>query len=292
MKRFTLNLLATFLAFAAGLATATSWNSRRAANAELLTVNLRRNCPPPQVQMPVQTTPAVTVDSAPAEFVFGQGRLKLVPEQVLLKSESRRYDIDVKYPQISGEDNPFIQRVNDNLKQIATDKYKWPLNQSKEEIAVTREYHPGLFNTVTVTYEIGLATESFLSIHFLGYSVAAGAARSIQQSSTVNYDLTSGRLLKLSDIFKPGSKYLEILSLYCNDDLSRNTGRAPSAWAMTPRAENFETWHITSNGITFSFDSCRVFDCAEGDQTVEIPFTELKGVLSPGIPGKFKITYP
>jgi len=292
MKRFTLNLIATFLAFAAGLATATSWNSKRAANAEVLTFNVREHCPPPPAQIPMRTMPAITVDSAPAEFVFGQGRLKLVPEQVLLKSETRRYDIDIKYPQISGEDNPFIERVNQNLRQIASDKYKWPLNQSKEEIAYTRENHPGLFNTVTVTYEIGLATEAFLSIHFLGYNVVAGAPQSTQENSTLNYDLTSGRLLKLSDIFKPGSKYLDIISLYCNDELSRNTGRAPSTNAIAPRAENFDSWYITSNGITFSFDSCKVFDCKEADQTVEIPFSELKGVLSPGVPGKFKITYP
>jgi len=292
MKRFSLNLIATFLAFAAGLATASSWNSKRAARAEMLTFNVREHCPPPPAQIPMRTMPAMTVDSAPAELVFGQGRLRLVPEQVLLRSESRRYDIDVKYPQISGEDDPFIERVNQHLKQTATDKYQWPLNLSKEEIINTRKSLPGLFNTVTVTYEIGLATESFLSIHFLGYSVAAGAARSTQESSTVNYDLTSGKLLKLSDIFKPGSKYLEIISLYCNDELSRNTGRAPVARAIAPRAENFDDWYITANGITFSFDSCKVFDCLEADQSVEIPFGELKGVLSLGIPGKFKITYP
>lgn len=294
MKRFSLNLIATFLAFAAGLATATSW-SRRPPRFESQAMELRNFCPPAPVQapLPVPPVPSVAVESAPADFTFAQGHLRLVPEQVHLKSESLRYDIDVYYPQIVGTDERLpIRSVNQHLKDLATKKYHWPLNASKAELDYARENHPGVFNTVTVTYDVGVATDSFLSIHFIGYSFAAGARNSVQENSTVNYDLVSGRPLKLSELFKPGSKYLEFLSLYCEDEIARNVGKAPSKNAIAARADNFDSWQINSHGITFNFDACKLFDCEVGDQTVDIPFSELKAFLNPGIPGRFKITYP
>ena len=109
----------------------------------------------------------------------------------------------------------------------------------------------------------------------------------------MNYDLTSGRQLKLDDIFKPGSRYLEFISEYCIDGIEEVAGRQiQNKEALAPLAKNFDNWHITTGGITFNFDACEIFACAEGDQAVAIPFSELKPFLNPGIPGKFKITYP
>jgi len=51
--------------------------------------------------------------------------------------------------------------------------------------------------------------------------------------------------------------------------------------ALTPVAENFESWNITRDGIRFDFDACRDFACVGGDQAVEIPFTALEQYLDP-----------
>ncbi len=140
---------------------------------------------------------------------------------------------------------------------------------------------------------MSVATDSFLSIFFVGYSYGVGAAHAVQESKSVNFDLTSGQELKLSDIFKRGSKHLEFVSEYCIEELSRSLNQPfVSKNALAPVAKNFDIWHITSSGITFHFDACKVFACTEGDQAVEIPFSDLKPLLNPGIPGKFKITYP
>jgi len=291
MKRFALSLISSFLAFTAGLVTASSWNASRHAVAE--PVVLERWPPAPsQETVGVSINPSLT--KAPdREYSFGTG-LKLVPENVRLKSDSLHYDIDVKYPQIVGNDTPGIREINQRMKALATAKYQWPLNESKEDIRRDQELLPGTYNSVNLDYEVSVATDSFLSIFFMGYSYGVGAAHAVQESEALNYDLSSGRELHLTDLFKSGSRYLEFISKYCIEQLLE-TGTVPdrlNKGRLAASAKNFDNWHITSNGISFNFDACEILACAEGDQSVEIPFSELNEYLNPGIPGKFNITYP
>jgi Protein of unknown function (DUF3298)/Deacetylase PdaC len=291
MKRFAVSAMSSLLAFVAGLATASSWNSNISRVMHEPPVLVER-CPSNQTQSPVLTEASHPIIAPKNELVFAQG-LRLVPELVSLKSESLRYDIDVSYPQITGTEDSHIRRINQHIKDVATKKYQWALNPSKENMRLAQEEYPGTFNTVLVDFQVGIATDSFLSIYFFGYSHVVGSDNAAGESLTVNYDLASGKELKLSDIFKSGSKYLEFISSYCIDELSRDNKRgALFRKALAPAAENFKNWNITANGITFNFDGCKIFNCAQGDQTVEIPFGDLQQLLNPGIPGKFKIAYP
>lgn len=293
MKRFTISLLSSVLAFAAGLFTASSWNSnRQIVTIEPVSASTFERCPPNAPQPPAPIKASLTT-AAEREYVFAQGRLRLVPEKVQLKSESLHYDIEVKYPQIVGEDNPQFNKINQQIKELATAKYQWPLNLSKEEVRRGQEKFPGTSNSVNVDYDVSIATDAFLSFYFVGYSYSVGAAHAVQESVAVNYDLVSGRQLKLTDIFKPGSGYLEFISEHCIDGLSGGKDLPTlSKEALRPVAKNFENWHVTARGITFNFDACKVFACSAGDQAVEIPFSQLKQLLNPGVPGKFKIIYP
>jgi len=293
MKRFALSLIGSFLAFTAGLVTASSWNLMQPVVADPVVVE---RCPPGQQSSPqigVAINPALT-EAPDREYHFAQGRLKLVPENVRLKSDSLHYDIDVKYPQIVGADTPGIRKINQHLKALATAKYQWPLNESPEDIRKDQERLPGTYNSVNFDYELSVATDSFLSIFFTGYSYGVGAAHAVQESESLNYDLASGSELKLADLFKSGSKYLEFISEYCIEQLSATAGVPDrlNKGRLAPAAKNFENWHITTGGISFNFDACEIFACAEGDQSVEIPFSDLRPLFAPGIPGKFNITYP
>lgn len=293
MKRFALSLIGSFLAFTAGLVTASSWNATQQVAAEPVVIERCPPGPPPAPQLGVSINPTLT-EAPDRDYPFAQGRLKLVPENVQLKSDSLHYEIDVRYPQIVGADTPAIRKINQHMKALATAKYQWPLNESQEDVRKDQERLPGTYNSVNLDYEVSVATESFLSIFFTGYSYGVGAAHAVQESESLNYDLASGSELKLADLFKSGSKYLEFISDYCIDELSATAGVPDrlNKGRLAPLAKNFENWHITSGGISFNFDACEIFACAEGDQSVEIPFSDLKSLFAPGIPGKFKITYP
>jgi hypothetical protein len=294
MKRFAISLITSVLAFTAGLVTASSWSFKTKAleTPAPVTVNVSQPCPPsePKISAPVisySVTP-------PLELNFGHNGLRLVPERVQLKSDSRSYDIDVSYPQILAtpytEGSANIARVNQQIKDTITKLYQWPLDSAKQ--LSYQQVTSGSRNTVNFTYHVSLATDSVLSLNFVGYGYNGGVNRQTQDSFSVNYDLTSGKQLRLDDLFKPGSKYLVFISNHCTDQISRRTGLEVKAEALKPASENFANWQITPSGVTFSFLTCQVIDCKEGDINVEISFDELKALLNDGLPGKFKITYP
>lgn len=285
MKRFAASLIATVLAFTAGLVTASSWNSE-AETREPVTIKVHEPCAPAAPPPAARLTTTVTA-SQPREIDFAQGRLKLVPEQVRLKSEINRHDVDVSYPQIVGSEAASIRTINQQLKDAATKLYQWAI--VKRDLPPDAE--PAIYNTVNFNYDVNLATDSYLSLSFFGFRYGNGDAYGVQRNFALTYDLNSGKLLKLSDIFKPGSEYLEFISSYCINELSG--GPFPLRMeAVAPQAANFDNWHVTSNGITFEFEGCKIRNCAAGDRSVSIPFSALKPFLTTGLPGKFQITYP
>lgn len=293
MKRFFVSLIATILAFTAGLVTASSWNSKRHMEFSPVSVSLLDRCPPNQPQPPPPPPAQIHALSytAPRDLEFGQNGLRLVPERVKLDSVSLGYDIDVSFPQIVGTrytEKTNIRKVNQLIKDKVTNLYQWPLNRT-EQLHFLQE--AGTRNTVNYSYEAGVATDSFLAIHFVGYGARHGSDQ-IQESFAVNYDLTTGKQLTLSELFKPGSKYLHLIAQYCIKDISSRLPRGFNEATLAPEAENFDKWEITSNGITFEFATCRIAPCSEGDFQIEVPFTELKSVLKADIPGRFDITYP
>jgi hypothetical protein len=195
-------------------------------------------------------------------------------------SERLRYDIDVRYPQIVGTDDLHIRTLNQHIKELASEQYQWPLSPSKTDLRHYKQKHPEAFNSIQLDYEVVLVTDSLLSIYFIGYSYGIGAAHAVQYSFVINFDLISRKQLKLSDLFKRHSNYLDSISHYCEDELSK-TSEFMFEEALRPTAENFKSWNITNDGLRFNFDDCKVFGCSGGKQTIEIPFSVLKPLLNP-----------
>jgi hypothetical protein len=237
------------------------------------TKNQNANIPPPS---PVITpTPELNV-------AFGKG-LRIVPKEIKLEDQKLRYKIDITYPQIEGAKNPRVLNLNRRIKSLVSEQYLWSLNPAKEDMRYY-DKHPGIFNTVDLTYEVSLATDDLLSIYFEGYSYGIGAAHSVQHSFAVNYDLKNSKLLKLADIFKPNMNYLQFVSQYCMNDLMGRYGETIFKDALSPKAENYQSWNVTNEGIKINFDACSVLACSGGQQTTVIPFATLKEMLNPNNP--------
>ena len=273
MKRIAVNLATGLLMFICGVVFSLLFVTRQQP---------KETSPAPAVQ-PVLVTQPEPSDITPedeAEVVFGGGRLRLVPDEVKLKSERLRYDIDVRYPQIVGSNEPHIQRLNRHLKELATKQYGWQLHPTREELRFYESGHPEAFNTIDLDYEVVSATDSILSLYFMTYSYGIGAAHAVHQSFTVNFDLVSGKELKLTDLFKPGAKHLQFISRFCEKELSEQEKLSLLPEGITPVAENFHSWNITATGIRFNFDACQVFGCSAMEKSVDIPFGKLKSMFS------------
>ena len=233
------------------------------------------------VSIPAEETDEV--DAAPTpepEIVFGGGRLKLVPDEVQLNSDRFHYQIKVTYPQVVGSDEAHIRRLNQHIKQLVTEQYRWPLTITEEELRHSLEVHPEVYNTVDINYSVEFAGDSMVSIFFGEYSYGIGAAHAVEQSFVVNYDLARGKELKLSDLFAPGSKYQDLIENYCVAQLKRSDGLEPFPDSFAPGSGNLKSWTVTPTGISFHFDSCSIAGCSSGPFEVEIPYSDLKPMLS------------
>ena len=278
MKHIAVKLTTGLLTFSCGVTIHSCLKTNYKVENERQNVNVLTVFPAIKEQ---STSTAISAPTATpnGEVVFGGGRLRIVHDEVHLKSERLRYEIDVSYPQIVGSEDLHIRKLNQRIKELATEQYNWLLNPTKADLRYYRKKWPGVFNSVDLDYEIVLATNSHLSIYFVNYSYGIGAAHSVQHSFVINYDLATRRELKLSKLFRCQSNYLEFISRYCTDELSKGPEHASEFMfkeALAPVAENFESWNLTRDGIRFNFDACKVFSCAGGEQAVEIPFTTQK----------------
>ena len=216
------------------------------------------------------------------EVSFGEG-LKIIPISVNLENQSRRYKIDVVYPQIEGSKSAGILKLNERIKNLVTNEYKWPLSSPTRSDLKAYQKFPGISNTVSLSYEVPLATHELVSIYFNAYHYGIGAAHSAQHSFAVNYDLRTHRILNLRDLFKHGAKHLEFISAYCIGELSKDNpyGASDPSFkeVLSPKAKNYESWNLSKDGIHFNFDACSVDGCAAGSKEVVIPFVALKPML-------------
>ena len=274
MRNTTLNVAISVMAFIAGIVTALAWQSgppKRTPDPP--TVNVQTPSPTPT------PTPAVPQHEPIHEAVFANGRLRVMPEEIKLKSTRLKYEIDVSYPQILGSDEPYIRRLNQRFKQLATEDYQWQLHPTKKDLRQW-ENAPAPSNSMDLDYDVVLANDSLLSVSFTGYSYGIGAAHAVEFSFTVNYDLAARKELELSDIFKPRSKYLEFLAEYCKADLAKSISPifdgSPEA-----KAESFKSWYFTDDGIAINFDACSVSGCSEGAAVVNISCEALQSWLRP-----------
>jgi hypothetical protein len=209
-----------------------------------------------------------------AEVDLGNG-LKIVPKEIELENDRFRYKIGLTYPQIEGSKDARISRLNREIKHLVS-QYSWMLSPTAKDLRYYQEMHPEAFNTFDSDYEVVLTSKRIVSIYIEIYSYGIGAAHAVQQSITVNYDLGSGRLLRLGDILKEDPKYLQFVSRYCNKDLRKRFGNALFEEELTPRTKNYQSWNITKEAIRINFDACKVLGCMSGKQAVLIPFDQTK----------------
>lgn len=253
------------------------------ANVQAISGNAIQQSNQSTIENPQNPSPRIT-PTPELEVALGKG-LKIVPKIVELENQRRRYKINVVYPLIEGRKSLGILRLNRRITDLVTKQYQWPLIPPTKEDLRHYEKWPGVFNSVDLTYDVVLATDQLLSIYFEVYSYGIGAAHSVQQSFTVNFDLQSEDLIMLAGLFRPRAGHLQFISDYCIRELSKDHHYAMSdpifKDELAPKLKNYESWNLTKEGLRFNFDACKIDGCAAGKVEVKITFDALKEKLKP-----------
>jgi hypothetical protein len=112
-----------------------------------------------------------------------------------------------------------------------------------------------------------------------------GGAHGNQSSRYLNYDLTTHRLIKLDDLFKPGSK-AELVKI-AEGIFRKNEGLSPTAslangyfFTNNQFALN-ENFLILADGIEFLYNPYEIKPYASGKTRLMIPYEQIKALIKP-----------
>lgn len=234
---------------------------------------------------------AFSLHEEPIEF---SGGVEIVARQIKESNKKLKYKIDVQYPQLSGSGSPNYEKFNQTVRGLITKK----VAAFKTEMAPDSDDPPpteleSLDSDLNVGYTIALAKDDLISVLLDVGSYSAGAAHPNSHSEVINFDLRNGKLLKLADLFQPGSKYLQSIAAYCIADLKKQ-GKQKGEESMLDDdwiqrgaeadAENYTSWTIGKKGLGIIFDPYQVSSYAAGPQHVIVPYSALKDLIKADAP--------
>ena len=255
-------------------------------------VNLAGNWSKPPNEKGSEKKTAFSVHEEPIAFTVD---VELVAKQIKETNKKLMYEIAAQYPHLSGGNNPNFEKFNQAARASVTKK----VAEFKKDMAPEEGEEPppegSMGSDLSISYEVLLAQDDLVSIEFDVASYYQGAAHPNSYSEVVNFDLKNGKLLKLSDLFKPGAKFLPALANYCIADLKKqskekNLGLLDDQIDEGARArtENYKSWKITRKGLDITFDAYQVGPYAAGPQSVLVPYSTLKDLVNPDGPiGQF-----
>jgi hypothetical protein len=234
-----------------------------------------------------------TAFSVHEEPIFLTGGTELGSKQINESNKKLMYEIAAQYPQLSGGLNPNIEKFNQLVRGLVTKK----VAMFKKEMAPEAEEEPrpegSMGSDLGIGYEVALAQDDLMSVHFNVSSYYQGAAHPNSYSEVVNYDLKNGKQLKLADLFNPGAKYLAAIATYCISDLKKQSKEKGADGLLDDSSiesgaaasgKNYESWTITKKGIGISFDAYQVGPYAAGSQFVNVPYSAVKDLINPAGP--------
>ena len=228
---------------------------------------------------------AFSVHEEPIAF---SGGVELIAKQIKENNKELKYEIAAEYPQLTGSTNPNFAKFNQAVRSLVTKK----VSEFKKEMATPEQQEmssESMGSDLNIGYTVVLAQDDLISAKFDTGSYYRGAAHPNSYSEALNYDLKNGQALKLSDLFKPGARYLQAISSYSVKDLKRQS-KAKGADGMlddssieggaAPAAKNFHSWTITKKGLGINFDSYQVGPYAAGPQYVLVPYATIKDLIN------------
>ncbi|HJS24083.1 MAG TPA: DUF3298 domain-containing protein [Pyrinomonadaceae bacterium] len=247
-------------------------------------INLAGNWSKPPGEKGSEKKIAFSVHEEPIAFT---GDVEIVSKQNKESNKKLMYEIAAQYPQLTGGNNPNFEKFNQAARASVTRKvagFKKDMQPEAEEEEPRPEGSMG--SDLSVTYEVLLAQDDLVSVKFDVSSYFQGAAHPNSYSDVLNYDLKNGKQLKLSDLFKPGAKFLQTIATYCIADLKKQA-QAKGLLAeeiekgAAAKSDNYDSWTITRRGLGIYFDAYQVGPYAAGPQFVLVPYSTLKDLINP-----------
>ncbi|WP_245837318.1 DUF3298 and DUF4163 domain-containing protein [Virgibacillus phasianinus] len=109
----------------------------------------------------------------------------------------------IYYPQVIGLQNANVQQsINQSIYQLVHSLIQWQSEQQGTDS----------FTEMIGSFEIKTNERNILSLSLTNYAYAYHHAHGLTLMKSLTFDVQTGMQYQLSDLFKPGSNYVEVLS--------------------------------------------------------------------------------
>ncbi|MGE5589804.1 MAG: DUF3298 domain-containing protein [Bacillota bacterium] len=194
-----------------------------------------------------------------------------------IREESERLKVDIQYPEVSGLGPAVDAAINQPLKDWALDAlaggYKAVENAAQAPEAPKQ-------SEVVADYRVTLNQDSLLSIVLTNYTYTAGAAHGVTIQTSDTFDLETGRIYALQDLFRPGVDYIDLLTREVRRQM-RERGLEESLLTPFETVKPTQKWYLTNDGLVLYYGQYEYWPYAWGIQEFPIPLADLKDVLVP-----------
>lgn len=193
------------------------------------------------------------------------------------KSAPQRYVVSASYPVVKGlKDKSVETALNARFQQWAQnhiDAFKSNLADMQPDDMMASI--PGA-NQINISFSVKVKEDHRLGIVWDVAQNYVGSAHPSETLNPVMYDMDTGTVITLSDLFKPGSPYLKRLSRFCTERLTQsftNSGIPLFTDGLKPTEQNFANFLIRPEGLYFVFNPYQVAPYSAGVQEVVVPYS-------------------
>ncbi len=239
--------------------------------------------PSPKLPTTVTSTPITTAAQPKPDF-------SAPPLHVI--EHGQYYDADLQYPSAT----PLVSSPNASAN---TDAVQIMKAFTQTTLATFKK--DGQFDTLTpadaqiqgldqnTKYALSDSYTTYAGLHTISYEFGVYedtlGAHPNTNYHTFTFNTQTGKSLELSDLFVSSSSYLNTLSTLSRASLAKQLGSDGDSSMISdgtkPSLENFQNFVIDGNDFVIIFPPYQVAAYAFGPQTVRIPLTDLKSILTP-----------
>jgi hypothetical protein len=192
------------------------------------------------------------------------------------------YAIAVKYPELSGKSTA-DRKINGVLRQDAEAEVAGFLKELKQYESNSEQLPAGAISSLTGTFTRDELPSPLVGYVESFYTMFAEAAHGFDGQISLTFNSTTGEHYGLSDLFRPRSLWLQLLSRESRALLATALGSeaisGDSNSGTTPKEANFADWMLTPFGLELTFGEYQVAAYALGMPSITIPFSALAPVL-------------
>ncbi len=175
--------------------------------------------------------------------------------------------LDIRYPQVVGLANNWVEgRINRTITRLVYSM----IDEQRQGWA------EGIEPAITGTYKVELNQSGSLSIVFENYGFPEHAAHGLTLQHSLTFDVATGYVYHLADLFRPGADYVDRLSEIVEQQIEeRDIPLLKPFEGISPDQE----FYLTPTSLVLYYPAYEITPGAAGIPTFPIPYSEIMDIV-------------